>query len=49
MGADALSNDRTVALDDVAHLSLFESKDRSIIGELLCRNVFGEHFDRLYV
>ncbi len=49
IGVDVLSNDRTVALDDVAHLSLFESKDRLIIRELLCRNVFGEHFDRLYV
>ncbi len=39
---DVFSNDRTIALDDVAHLSLFEGKDRPIIGEFLCRNVFGD-------
>jgi len=46
---NVLSNDRTVAFDDVAHLSLFEGKYRPIIGELLCGDVFGEHFDRLCV
>jgi hypothetical protein len=30
-------------------LSLFEGKNWLIIGEFLCRNVFGEHFDRLCV
>ncbi len=49
VGVDVLSNDRTIALDDVAHLSLFEGKHRPIIGELWCGNVFGEHFDRLCV
>ena len=49
MGVDVFSDDRTIALDDVAHLSLFEGKYRPIIGELLCGNVFGEHFDRLCV
>jgi hypothetical protein len=28
---------------------LFEGKYRPIIGELLCRNVVGEHCDRLCV
>ena len=46
---DVLSDDRPIALDDVAHLSLFEGKYRLIIRELLCGNVFGEHFDRLWV
>ena len=46
---DILSDDRTIVLDDVTHLSLFEGKNRSIIGEFLYRNVFGEHFDRLRV
>src|ERR1019366_7028280 len=49
MWVDLFSDDRTVALDDVAHLSLFEGKNWPIIGELLCRNVFGEHLDRLCV
>ena len=49
VGVDVFSNDRTITLDDVAHLSLFEGKYGSIIRELLCRNVFGEHFDRLWV
>src|SRR5665647_1927966 len=49
MWMDVFSNDRTVMLDYVTHLSLFEGKDRPIIGELLCGNVFGEHFDRLCV
>ena len=49
MGVDVFSNDRTIALDDVPHLPLFEGKDGPIIGELLCRNVFGEHFDRCCV
>ncbi len=46
---DVFSDDRTIALDNVSHLTLFEGKNRSIIGELLCRDVFGEHFDRLRV
>ena len=41
MGVDVLSNDRTVALDDVAHLSLFESKDRLIIGSC-CAETYSE-------
>ena len=32
MGMDVLSNDITIALDEVAHQSLFEGKDRPIIG-----------------
>ncbi len=46
---DIFPDNRTIALDDVSHLSLFEGKNRSIIRELLCRNVFREHFDRLSV
>ena len=46
---DVFSNKRTIVLDDVPHLSLFEGKDRPIIGEFLCRNVVGEHCDRLCV
>ncbi len=46
---DVLSDDGTVALDDVTHLSLFEGKHRPIIGELLHRNVVGEHCDRLCI
>jgi len=42
-------DDRTITLDDVSHLSLFEGKYGTIIGELLCGNVFSEHFDRLRV
>src|SRR5665647_2648434 len=49
MRVDVFSNDRTVMLDYVTHLSLFEGKNWLIIGEFLCRNVFGEHFDRLCV
>ncbi len=46
---EVFSDDRTIALDDVPHLPLFEGRDGLIIRELLCRNVFGEHFDRLCV
>ncbi len=46
---DVFIDDGTIALDDVAHLPLFEGKNRPIIEELLCRNVFGEHFDSLRV
>ncbi len=49
MWVDVLPDDRTIALDDVPDLSLFQGKYRLIIGELLCRNVFGEHFDRICV
>src|SRR5665647_1945083 len=49
MRVDVFSDEITIAFDNVAHLSLFEGKNRPIIGELLCRNIFGEHFDRLRV
>jgi len=49
MWVNVFSDDITIAFDNVAHLSLFEGKNRSIIWELLCGNVFGEHFDRFCV
>ena len=43
-------NDRPITFRDVSHLSLFEGKHRLIIGgELLCKDIFGEHSDRLCV
>jgi len=42
---DVFSDDITIAFDNVAHLTLLEGKNRSIIVELLCGNVFGEHFN----
>lgn len=49
VGVDVFSDDRTIALDYVPHLTLFEGKYRPVIGELLCGNVFGEHCDRFCV
>ena len=46
---DVFSDDVTIAFDNVAHLPLFYSEYRPIVRELLCGNVFGEHFDRLSV